>query len=77
MRSKIYRWYEDLHELDLKILSDKKDDLKDALEQLEKLRLEVQGHTKVPLSYRGEYYDLISHIDLVRILTEKKLQAIN
>jgi TRAP transporter TAXI family solute receptor len=77
MRSKIYRWYDDLHEIDLKILSDKKDILKEALQELEALRLEVQGHTKVPLSYRGEYYDLISHIDLVRILTEKKLMALN
>lgn len=76
MRSKIYRWYEDLHEIDLQIVSDKKDDLNDALEKLEKLRLEVQSHTKVPLSYRGEYYDLISHIDLIRILAEKKLKGI-
>ncbi len=76
MRSKIYRWYEDLHEIDIQILSDKKDDLTNALDKLEKLRLEVHNHTKVPLSYRGEYYDLISHIDLIRILAEKKLNEI-
>jgi hypothetical protein len=36
-----------------------------SIEKLNNLKTEVQQHTKVPLAYKGEYYDLLLHIDLV------------
>ncbi|MEA1915674.1 MAG: TAXI family TRAP transporter solute-binding subunit [Campylobacterota bacterium] len=77
MRQKIYKWYERLHEIDLKTYGHSKLELKQGLIDLEELRVEVHGHTSVPLSYRGEYYDMLSHIDLIRIIIEKKLNEFN
>ncbi|MBC8236871.1 MAG: ABC transporter substrate-binding protein [Helicobacteraceae bacterium] len=64
MRSKIYKWYKRLDDLENSNALDVKD-LETNMQKLADLRLEVQAHTKVPLSYKGEYYNLLLHIDLV------------
>ncbi len=64
IRSKIYRWYERLDELEYKdTLS--KNNLEKNLIKIQGLKTEVHEHTKVPLSYKGEYYNLLLHLDLV------------
>ncbi len=63
MRSKIYRWYDDLHEIELEVDHTPKEEL---LTRLDSLKQEIQSQTKVPLSYKGEYYELLSHIELIR-----------
>ena len=35
------------------------------IEELEELKREIKEETKVPLSYMGEYYDLIMHLELI------------
>ena len=60
IRSKIYKWYKRLDEIENSA----------SFEKLPDLKLEVQAQTKVPLSYKGEYYNLLLHIDLV----EKELK---
>ncbi|MGD2118728.1 MAG: TAXI family TRAP transporter solute-binding subunit [Chromatiales bacterium] len=64
MRSKIYRWYQELEQIDL--LGDKTDS--DRGDLLEKLRLIEQDviHVRVPLSFAGQLYDLRQHIELVK-----------
>jgi TRAP transporter TAXI family solute receptor len=64
IRSKIYRWYKRLDSLEY-MGSLNKDELENNLKELDLLKAEVQKQTKVPLSYKGEYYNLLLHIDLV------------
>ena len=64
IRSKIYRWYKRLDDLENSNAS-KPEELKENMQKLAALKLEVQAQTKVPLSYKGEYYNLLLHIDLV------------
>ncbi|QKF80995.1 TAXI family TRAP transporter solute-binding subunit [Halarcobacter ebronensis] len=63
MRSKIYRWYEEIREIDNEVDKLKKDELQNYLQRLEKLREEISKETKVPLSFMGEYYNLQLHLD--------------
>lgn len=65
IRSKIYRWYDEVQELDLSLDGCSKEELKGKLEELEELKREIKEETKVPLSYMGEYYDLIMHLELI------------
>ncbi len=73
MRSKIYKWYEQVKELDNKLDSLNIESLKKELTKLEKLKIEIKEETKVPLSYMGEYYNLQLHIDLIENKIERKL----
>ncbi len=65
IRSKIYRWYDELQELDLSLDGLQKDEMLKKIEELEVLKKEIKDETKVPLAYMGEYYDLIMHIELI------------
>jgi uncharacterized protein len=66
MRSRIYRWYDELHELDLKTRKDgSKESIGKALEDLDAMESEVR-QVEVPLSYAQELYSLRQHIDLLR-----------
>lgn len=66
IRSKIYRWYNELQDFDLSLEKlSSKEELKQRLDELEKLKREIKEETKVPLSYMGEYYDLIMHVELI------------
>jgi uncharacterized protein len=63
-RAKIFRWYEKLDFLN-KELKNKNIDKQKLNQELIKLKYEVENKTNVPLSYKGEYYNLIVHIELL------------
>lgn len=65
IRSKIYRWYDEVQDLDLSLEGLSKEELSEKLKELENLKQEIKEETKVPLSYMGEYYDLIMHLELI------------
>mgnify|MGYP005984448255 CR=1 FL=1 len=65
IRSKIYRWYDEVQALDLALEGLNKEELKNKLLEIEELKKEIKEETKVPLSYMGEYYDLIMHLELI------------
>jgi hypothetical protein len=65
VRSRIYRWYSELQQVDPKINLMGPMDIEPALIELERIEEEVTQIT-VPLSYADELYDLRLHIDLVR-----------
>lgn len=73
IRSRIYRWYKELQEVDDEI---KYQEL--TLEQINELNLKLNmvetevNKVKPPLSYADQVYNLLMHIDLVR----KKLNAV-
>lgn len=71
MRSKIYRWYEQLKIIDKNLETLDKSKFNEELEKLEKLRVEISNETKVPLSFMGEYYNLQLHIDHIKNKLEK------
>ena len=71
MRSKIYRWYDQVNEIDQHIPSMSKEEQLQTIKDLEALKLEIQKETKVPLSFMGEYYNLIMHIDMICKKLEK------
>jgi len=64
MRSKIYRWYQKLEQIDL-ANSRENPDVEDLRDQLEKIDQEVI-HVHVPLSFASQLYDLRQHIELVK-----------
>lgn len=66
IRSRIYRWYDELHELDQVARQDGSEEgLQDALDRLERMEQEVRL-VEVPLSYAEELYHLRLHIDMLR-----------
>ncbi|NQY95210.1 MAG: ABC transporter substrate-binding protein, partial [Campylobacteraceae bacterium] len=78
MRSKIYKWYKTVNEIDKKIkhITIQKD-LKVELENLETLQSAIQDHTNVPMSFMGEYYNLLMHVELIINKIKMKLGSIN
>ena len=75
IRSKIYKWYEEIHKIDLEAEDAKKEELKKYLEKIIALKKEIKAETKVPLSYMGEYYDLIMHLELIISKINMKLAS--
>lgn len=69
IRSKIFKWYEQLDSINEKIKTGNYDH-KALLKEVEELQSNIQQKTHVPLSYKGEYYNLIVHLELL----EKKLK---
>lgn len=65
IRSKIYKWYKQIQAIDLLFENAEEEELKKCLKDITKLRSEIKAETKVPLSYMGEYYDLIMHLELL------------
>ena len=63
MRSKIYRWYQELEQIDL-ANSRKNPDVDALKKQLASIEHEVV-HVQVPLSFASQLYDLRQHIELV------------
>ncbi|MDQ7061082.1 MAG: TAXI family TRAP transporter solute-binding subunit [Sulfurimonas sp.] len=64
IRSKIYKWYKRLDSLEY-VESLSQSAIAENIKELESMKTELQEQTKVPLSYKGEYYNLLLHIDLV------------
>lgn len=66
MRSKIYRWYRMLEEIDAEITQEKiSQGLEKTIARLDELEKNV-ANVSVPLAFREELYDLRLHIDLLR-----------
>lgn len=65
IRSKIYKWYKEVRALDLLMDSSNKEELKAQIDRLEELKKEMKKVTNVPLSYMGEYYSLVAHLELM------------
>jgi hypothetical protein len=72
IRSKIYRWYKELQEVDDEVHGEQisATELEKLNNELTKIENEV-NKVKTPLSYADQVYNLLLHIDLVR----KKLNA--
>ena len=64
MRSKIYRWYQALEQIDL-AQSRPEPDIEALKKKLEEIDQEVI-HVSVPLSFASQLYDLRQHIELVK-----------
>lgn len=74
IRSRIYRWYDELHELDVELKKDEsKEKLQEAIHVLNEMEQEVR-EVEVPLSYAEELYNLRLHIDLLRNQFVRTLQ---
>ena len=66
MRSRIYRWYRNLEEIDLKgAQSATLEEIRSWIVELEKIERKVL-HVSVPLSYAGELYSLRTHIGYIQ-----------
>lgn len=65
MRSKIYKWYDDLNDIDKAIPHFSPQEVEKHIVILEKLREEISTHTKVPLAFMGEYYNLLLHLEMI------------
>lgn len=66
MRSRIYRWYDELHELDLHTRKNIGiDAISSAIATLDEMEEDVR-QVEVPLSYSEELYNLRLHIELLR-----------
>ena len=67
IRSKIYRWYRDLRELDLRLEQRRAGslDVERELADLDALEEEFNS-VEVPLAYMDEFYELRTHIQLIR-----------
>ncbi len=65
MRARIYRWYEELQEVDRKVLTASDDEKSAYLDKLNALEREVRD-VVVPLSFAYQLYHLRLHIDFVR-----------
>jgi len=65
IRHKIYRWYDLLNDLDRRLPSLSKDEIKLEIIKFQEFQLEITDNTKIPLSYMGEYYNLKIHINFI------------
>ena len=65
IRSRIYRWYFLLRELDQELDDDSVEDAAKCLKALNEMETELRL-VKVPLSYMAEFYHLRLHIDLLK-----------
>jgi hypothetical protein len=63
VRSRIYRWYDELHELEASVVDEKSRTF--GLQELDRIEDEVRK-IEVPLSYDQELYSLRLHIDMLR-----------
>jgi len=63
IRSKIFRWYDKIDEINKKI--EQKENKDDIIKEIKNLKEEINSKTKVPLSYKGEFYNLILHLELL------------
>jgi hypothetical protein len=70
-RAKIYRWYEQLDTINKRV--NNKEDLNEIKKDIAHLKEDIETKTQVPLSYKGEFYNLIVHIELL----ENKIDRLN
>ncbi len=76
IRSRIYRWYDELHDLDVDLKQDETEEAHiEAIRVVNDMEQEVRS-VEVPLSYAEELYNLRLHIDLLRTQFTRSLKAI-
>lgn len=75
MRSKIYKWYDEVKEIESTISTSQKNQLEQQLEKIQQFQEEISKETKVPLSFMGEYYNLIMHINMIEQKIQTKLKS--
>ncbi|BHH82809.1 TAXI family TRAP transporter solute-binding subunit [Desulforhopalus sp. 52FAK] len=76
IRSRIYRWYDELHDLDVDLKQDENEEnLIEAIRVVNAMEQEVRS-VEVPLSYAEELYNLRLHIDLLRTQFTRSLDAL-
>ncbi len=73
MRSKVFRWYKILNNIDKQINSATIEELEKFNKELDELNIEIQEETKVPLSFMGEYYNLMVHLELIQNKIKERL----
>lgn len=72
IRRKIYVWYDDLHELELRGFSaETPEQRQGVLDEVRKLQMEI-GSVDVPASYNDELFRLRSHIDFIQALIRRE-----
>ena len=72
IRRKIYVWYDDLHELELRGFSAQtSEERQNVLAEVRKLQMEI-GSVDVPASYNDELFRLRSHIDFIQSLIRRE-----
>jgi TRAP transporter TAXI family solute receptor len=73
VRSRIYRWYARLKEMELELDEQRsRDELERMLSRLDTIELAV-NHIPTPLAYSDNLYSFRSHIDLVRARVRQRL----
>lgn len=76
IRSRIYRWYDELHALDLELKNNEtRENLVEAKKILAEMEQEIR-EVEVPLSYAEELYHLRLHLDLLRSQCERALKEL-
>jgi len=65
VRSKIYRWYAEVDEIEKGIPSYDHTQICEQISALEQLSEDISQETKVPLPYMGEYYNLKVHVEMI------------
>jgi len=75
IRSKIYKWYNEIQIFDLSLDGLNNQELKEKIIELENLKKEIKKETKVPLAYMAEYYDLIMHLELIISKAELRIST--
>jgi hypothetical protein len=71
IRSKIYRWYGAVRDIDLTVQRNRGIDAQRLLSRLAEVEREVAS-VSVPLAYNGELYNLRLHIDLLQQELERR-----
>lgn len=72
IRRKIYVWYDDLHELEIRGFSaETPEERQRVLDEVRKLQMEI-GSVDVPASYNDELFRLRSHIDFIQALIRRE-----
>lgn len=75
IRSRIYRWYDELHKLDIELKNNETvETLEEAIKVVNVMEQEVR-EVEVPLSYAEELYNLRVHIDLLRNQFKRALEG--
>jgi hypothetical protein len=72
IRSKIYRWYRILREIETRLREDAGNDVAADIQTLEQLDLELCDVT-VPLSYMEEFYNLRLHVSFMRRRLQERI----
>ncbi len=76
MRSKVFRWYKILNDIDKQINEASNEELERFTHELDELNVEIQEETKVPLSFMGEYYNLMVHLELIQNRIKSRVNQI-